>query len=216
MMYNFPCRRRSPILYGLSCLLTALLPTQRLGAQPVALNTVPLGSYVIDFNALSTTTPITNQFAAVGLTVSGGLCANSFYRNAMFGGDLMQASNFLNGPVCTAPNAPYPAVTFTFAQPIDYFGLLGGANGLADGLRFTTERGSVLTPPLMPNVAFVGIEDQLPFTAVTVSATGNGAFTMDNLTYRPVTTVPEPASALLTALGLCSLAVSASGRWRRR
>ena len=62
-----------------------------LAAQPVASFAPAPGSATIDFNSLTHGDIVTNQY--YGITVSGGLCANSDYSSFLFADDPMQVSN---------------------------------------------------------------------------------------------------------------------------
>ena len=54
--------------------------------------------------------------------------------------------------------------------------------------------------------AYLGLSDASGFTSVTISANGNGAFGVDNISF---ITNPEPASMALLATGLLALGVVA-------
>jgi hypothetical protein len=183
-------------------------------AQPTGAIAPQPGSTVIDFDALASGAVVTSQFAGQGVTISGGACATSFYSATVFGGDPRQIANTLppTGTCAGTSDSPYPALTFTFANPIGSFGFNALSN--SDRLVFTTANGAIELPVLRTQPApFVGIVDATPFTSVTVAATGNGAFVFDNLTFRAATVVPEPTTWTLLGTGL--LAIGGAARRRR-
>ena len=196
-----------------------LLPVAAL-AQPTLAGAPPSGSTVIDFDALAADAEITTQFAALGVTVSGGACTNGQLTGSFF--TSQQVTNFVGDgttPCGAAPGFPsYPALTFTFSTPITYFGVDAVVSNGNVNLVFTTSNGmlAVGTPGfLTPPAQFRAIEDATPFTTVTLSTGLTGAFAIDNLTFvTAASTVPEPGTWAMLGTGLLGVAGVAARRKR--
>jgi hypothetical protein len=180
-------------------------------AQPVNVGAPAAGATVIDFNSLTAGTSITNQYSGLGVTVSSScFMANNAY-SSYFGGDPMQATNFdLNGADC-ANGTAYPNVTFTFSTTQSYFGLMGLSNG---NIYLTDANGTVSGNTNIGSVGaqFVGFTDAAGFTSVTLTADGNNAFAVDDVSF--TTSAPEPSSAALFATGI--FAMGAAVRRKRK
>src|SRR5437762_1702574 len=171
-------------------------------AQPVRVFAPLPGSTLIDFNSLPPYTSITNQYSGLGVTVTS-TCFESEpgYGSYFTPGDPMHAANFdQSGGDCHGGSGLYPAVTFNFATPINYFGLMGISN---NNLFLTDANGSitVLAPASGGTAVFAGFVDLTGTSFVTITADINGAFVMDDVTFK-VTATPEPASLALLATGL--------------
>ena len=197
-----------------------LLPTAAL-AQPTLAGAPPAGSTVIDFNALPVGTEITTQFAALGVTISGGACTNGAFTGSFF--TSQQVTNFTGDgttPCGGAPGFPtYPALTFTFTTPITYFGVDAVVSNGNVNLIFATSNGTLAVPTpgfLTPPAQFRAIQDATPFTTVTLSTGLTGAFAIDNLTFATAAaTVPEPGTWAMLGTGLLAVAGMAARRKRR-
>lgn len=189
----------------------AFAVTSSASAQPVTVAGPVSGSSVIDFNSIGAFTSLSNQFAGLGVSiVSSCFVTNNLFASS-FGNDLMQAANFDANRADCAGGSSYPNVTFNFASTINYFGL----NGISNGIIFLTNaNGSIAGAAPNQNPAnFVGFTDATGFNSVTISADVNNAFAIDNVSFSPMSTVPEPSSIALVAVGM--LAVSAAARRKR-
>lgn len=177
-------------------------------AQPVAVGAPVAGSTVITFNAIPAFTSLSNQFAGLGVSIASSCVMTRDDYNAAFGGDPIQVANFDQNGLDCAGGASYPNVTFNFASTINYFGLKGISNGT---ITLTNSNGSmgVSAPPL--NATFIGFTDATGFNSVTISADHGGAFAIDDVSF--ASTVPEPSSVALVAVGM--LAVAAAARRKR-
>ena len=182
-------------------------------AQPVRVLAPLAGSTTIDFNSLSSFTPITSQYSGLGVTVSSSCFMSNPDYNIFFGGDPMQATNFdQNSGDCGGGFGTYPSVTFNFSAPISYFGLYGISN---NNITLTDANGfiSVFAPVVSP-ATFVGFTDITGGSWVTITADVNGAFAIDNVSFEG-SSVPEPASVVLLGTGLIGV-YNASRRRRSR
>ena len=105
-------------------------------------------------------------------------------------------------------------VTFTFAAPVQAFGIDINTFATANGAyQATTNLGEIVNSafdpfPCCSTGQFIGFFTTLPFTSLTISAPGQFSYTLDTLRQVPV---PEPASLLLLGSGLAAIA-----RARRR
>ena len=178
-------------------------------AQPVVVGAPVAGSTVINFNAIPAFTSLSNQFAGLGVSIVSSCVMTSNYYPTYFGGDPIQVTNFdRNGTDC-AGGGSYPNVTFNFASTINYFGLNGISNG---NITLTNANGSIsVYAPVQNPANFVGFTDATGFNSVTISADLNNAFAIDDVSF--TSTVPEPSSVALVAVGM--LAVGAAARRKR-
>jgi len=168
------------------------------GAVPIQVGVSAFsGAPQVDFNGLPAG-PLTNQFAGLGVTFSGGLNA---FANA--------ASNFVG-------SVPGSVITISFSSTMLRTGF-DITTQSADNLKVevqafsgstlvTTGTFTILTPGTTQS--FVGFEDSsgidgLVLTPV-VGTGGAGRFLLDNLRFEPI---PEPSTALLLAGGLIALGV---------
>ena len=178
-------------------------------AQPVTVGAPVAGSTVITFNAIPTFTSLSNQFAGLGVSIAGSCVMTNNNFNPRFGGDPIQVANSDQSTLnCAGGRSSYPDATFNFASTINYFGLKGISNGT---ITLTNANGSVVVLAGPSNATFVGFTDATGFNSVTISANDNGAFLIDDVSF--TSTVPEPSSVALVAVGM--LAVAAAARRKR-
>lgn len=196
--------------------LVSLASVSTADAQLVRVNGPISNATKITFNALAANTPISNQFASQGLTISSSCFrAQTYYSASLYGGDPVQAANSdANGLDCHEHSA-YPTVTFNFSSMINYFGFIGASYS---NIKLTDNNGniSIYAPPI-PGGTFVGFIDADGFNTVTVSALGNqpnSALAIDDVTFGvQVVATPEPASAALLLTGF--VAIGAVARRKR-
>lgn len=182
-------------------------------AQVVSVAAPVVGSTVVNFESLALGAAAAGAFTGFGVTVSGGcFLANSFASAGFGAGNTRQAGNFSVGNTACAAGTANQPVTLTFASSLNYFGLVGVSNSNLDPvgpgrITLTNVRGAVtvLTTDFFNGTspAFVGFTDALGFNSVTISADVNGAFGVDNISFRsPSTSVPEPSTVVLFVAGL--------------
>jgi hypothetical protein len=182
------------------------LGTSQLQAQPVLVNAPTPGSQTITFNALPAQTPISNQFAALGVNVLSSCLLTDPGFSDLFNGDPMQVTNLDPNGLDCAGGTSYASATFVFDRQISYFGLLG----IADNQILLMEVNGVVSRFVMPNsgtATFIGFEDTRFFDRVTVMADQSGAFALDDVSYFFVT--PEPSSFLFLLIGVIGVLTSA-------
>jgi hypothetical protein len=188
------------------------LGTSPLRAQPVLVNAPKPGSQTITFNSLPANTPISSQFAALGVNVLSSCLLTDSGSADLFNGDPMQVTNLDPNGLDCAGGTSYASATFVFDRQISYFGLLG----IADNQILLMEVNGVVSRFVMPSsgtATFIGFEDATFFDRVTVMADQSGAFALDDVSYFYVT--PEPSSLAFVFLGVIGV-LTAAARINRR
>jgi hypothetical protein len=200
---NLPRALTSRLRRQLRSVLGTLALLFSLGAAQSALATVT----VLTFDEFTDGTVLTNQYASLGVTVSGAAILNanlngivpvskpnvayadsglmSFSPNSAITGDIFIVSAYVSGP----------ADVGLFAYDIGN-NLLGQAilpiNAPINTLLSVTSSGN--------SIARLDIHD------------GGGTFVVDNVTFSTRSTVPEPASLWLMGVGLLGLLVATRRR----
>jgi hypothetical protein len=111
-------------------------------------------------------------------------------------------------PALTGFFFPGDSMTVSFPSPVDAVGIFFNVGVSPVGsLTVTTTAGSAGNGPSydVSTLYFVGLISDTPFTSATIGGdlTVTTGFNLDNLTYAPI---PEPASLILLATGLVTLA----------
>lgn len=173
---------------------------------------------VIDFNAIADEFPITTQFAAQGVTFSGGIYGMTNSGDIAFfpasGGVI--ASNWLYSG---SAHGPMP-ITLTFAAPVFRLGFLTEVNAgdttTISTFSNATPTGSVSLLSGGLGAVFFGVEDLAGFNSITIDVTGgeNHFIGLDDLRFESgaITEVPEPATLLSLAAGLALFALGRRAR----
>jgi len=182
----------------------------------VAISFVTLGfvnayAAVIDFDALSDSDIVTNQFAGLTFSdtiiLSAGISLNEFEFPPYSGSNVVSDNG---GPITISFSTPMSDIGayFTYLTTIG-LSFFDSTNALV----------GTVTSAYSANMALSGDTGSLPneYLHLTWNAgiskviiTGNvngGSLTMDDLTMTPTTTVPEPATLILLGCGLIGIAV---------
>lgn len=209
----YQVRHTTAPLRCIAATLLALLGSAATAA-PVSVTASAFNGTLIDFNALPDRTAVGSQFAALGVTVTGGslITNNSSALQAAFGSQ--GASNFDHGD----PSVPsWLSITLTFADPIIRIGM-DQLSSASDFILNVSDEELLFASGSTPR--FVGVEDLDGFNEVKLYITqeSNPRFSIDNLRFDvaggPDNTVPEPGALALAGLALA--AAGAAGRLRRR
>lgn len=168
------------------------------GAAPMAIDQSAFSGSetVITFDGFPNFTPLTTQYAADGVTFSGGLVTSN---------QTGLAQNF-------TPTIPASPVTIDFSETMLRAGfhvvtastddLVVALSAYSGDVLIST---GTLTFATGQTMSFVGIQDDVDgIDRMVLSAVGGaaGTFRMDNLRFEPV---PEPSTAFLLATGLVAL-----------
>lgn len=201
------------VALALSCAASA-----QMSAQSVQVFGQAVGASVVNFNALVLGAAGTALFAGFpGVTVSAGCFVANAFSSTNFGpANAVQASNTAAGGGSSCAGSTFNAVTLSFATPQNYFGLLGVTNSAAQAglglITLTGTNGSVNGATSTFGVGpatFVGFTDATGFTSVTIAGSGNGAFAVDDISFRAALVTPEPASMVLLGAGMAAVAAFA-------
>ena len=167
---------------------------------------------IIDFNAISNTQSITNQYSGDGVDFSGALVGltNPGDTN-LFNGSTIASNWIYSGTGNTGSSW-----TATFSSVQNLVGFLAETNSsdsvTIEAFLGLTSIGSVNFPnPNGPTPDFLGFGDLGGFDSITVTTAniGNGFFAMDDFRFEGSSvSVPEPGSLVLLALGLVGLRFS--------
>jgi PEP-CTERM motif len=193
-------------------MVTSLATAPAFAAPTVATLGDFAGATVIDSD-VAHGTAITNQFAAQGITFSGGL-----YGYFNLGPELLPSATRpyttnVEPVLCEEPCPVGNAITITFSSERTSFGFFAATNPdddlvltLFDG---ATNLGS-LTYTTDLTETFIGIAESDGFDRVLIEAVGTGrqTFAADGFRFKGlVTPVPEPATFGLFGLGILGFAV---------
>jgi PEP-CTERM motif len=149
-------------------------------------------------------------FSVTGLTAPIGVQSAANTPNDGFGASATDGTRYLTAYL---PNQPQGTLRFDLASPSTVFGFnimdVGEVTGTVsirtNSGAFSSDTLLASYPPILinGNVQFFGLTQNLPFTQVFVTVTGNDdAFGIDKVS---VSVVPEPATALLLLGGLIAL-----------
>lgn len=203
---------------ALALLVTVLTGGLRAQVTPTAIfNTSGFnGSEItLTFNSLTLETAITNQFAAQGVTFSGGLFAmtnsgdlSQFPSNG--GGVIASDWRYNGGGLQSLP------ITATFTATQVQLGFLAELN-TSDVVQISTYlkgalHGSVSYTSVGTTAVFFGVKDPLGFDSISINVTGpsNHFLAFDDFRFQAI---PEPGVTALLAAGL---GLTALLRFRRR
>lgn len=181
-------------------------------AAPTVITSIAGPTVVIDFSGAANEAPITNQYAAQGVTFSGSLFGMTNIGDTKFfpGPPTAIASNW------TYDTSPYlQGLTFeadftSHAFNVGFYQALNSGDFLTatvfDG---ATNLGSVDFPSPWGgfDVTFQGVSNDVAFDRVvfTVNKTDNGFFAMNDFTFDAAPGVPEPASWAMMLVGFGSI-----------
>jgi hypothetical protein len=205
------------------------VPIVVFGPSPVA----PFGGTVIDFEGFAEGTIISNQYAGLGVTFTQDDGGTPQIDNlpALFGYGPGSGVGMLTGS--TNGGAPFPTVAgliAVFSSPMGQVGAffsdtapLGsytftafdGGGGVLESITLTlaqsnTNYGNCGTFPAVTGCGlFVGFDrsgtNDIGSIQFGPSATSGDAFSIDDLRFRAVPAVPEPATLVLLAVALAGL-----------
>lgn len=183
-------------------------------AAPVAVDVSAFSGTLIDFNALADRFVVGNQFAGLGVSVTGGslITNNSSTVQGQFGSQGASNYDYLS------PGTPSFAIVLTFSNPIVRIGM----DQVSNSVDFILDvSGEEMLFGSSASRSFVGVEDLDGFTQATlrITAENDPLFTIDNLRFDFAGTpgggtVPEPGGLALAALALGAAGVA--GRRKAR
>lgn len=199
-------------LLAVAALLASATVPSQVDAAVIDGSATGLGSpaVVITFDevALPSGTPVTNQFAAFGLTFSSGIYASpqTGYSNIV-GADVGNFPGPVAGPyfnpVTLSFSTLQTAVAFALVSNNTYYSL----EAIRDGVTVASFQTTIGFSSANDFYGFSGVS----FDSIRISAESNDYFLIDNVQLS-VAAVPEPSTWAMMILGLAGLGVMAHRR----
>ena len=207
------------VLLGAACIIIAL-NAQPAHAQLVvfpdraSFDTTFSGANVENWDEYNPNTVLSNGTTTNGITYqtnssNSALVTNNWLTSTGANGLGEQGITYFNTS---------DTITFTFAQPLNAFGI--DINTYTDKLvgdyTATLSNGSVIDSypdsfPFNSTGEFIGLSDSTSFNSVTITDTSSESYTLDTLRYvyapQSSSVVPEPSTVGLMFVGLIAIAV---------
>jgi hypothetical protein len=190
-----------------------VLPRQ-LYTCPFALAFLFLGvghAATIDFEGLADSTILTNQYPDLTFTnaivLSAGIGINEFEFPPHSGTNVASDNN---GPMTIVFSAPITSFSgyFTYAEPLTLDGFDASDTEVANAVSAYSSNDALVGDPGSSPNEFLSLNFSGGMSSVTITGDpAGGSFVMDDMTYATTTTVPEPATSLLFAVGMTSVLI---------